>query len=98
MWIPEPDESLSPAYREEGRSIGEVGIRTEGGFDVLFNACKEANDPINDNGVPEDFEPIILEPRDVSKQTHMHSPGTTILSGGYRRHAVNVDLSSKGNP
>ncbi|KAF8996266.1 hypothetical protein BDQ17DRAFT_1364706 [Cyathus striatus] len=57
LWFPEPDSSCSLEYRRKGVSIGDVGVITsDGGFDFLFNIWLKAQDPINPNNLPADFD------------------------------------------
>ena len=66
IWCPEPDENLPREYRERGVGIGDVGrIMPGGGFDPLFNMCATPDDPVNREGVPNGFEQLVLNPRDV---------------------------------
>lgn len=48
LWEPEPTE-----YGEV--LLGDVGYTTEGAFYRLFNAIRPENDPVNAQGVPENF-------------------------------------------
>ncbi|KAK0227685.1 hypothetical protein IW262DRAFT_1346755 [Armillaria fumosa] len=62
LWIPEPDYSLPSAYVERGICVGDVGIiRSDGGFDFVFNAFLEADNPVNAGRVPPDFSPLRTE-------------------------------------
>ncbi|KAK0493315.1 hypothetical protein EDD18DRAFT_1464838 [Armillaria luteobubalina] len=62
LWIPEPDYSLSSAYVERGICVGDVGIiRSDGGFDFIFNAFLEADNPVNACQVPPNFSPLRTE-------------------------------------
>ena len=70
LWIPQPNMQLPIPYRAKGVCIGDVGIVTAfGGFDFLFNICRERDDPINPEELPDDFTPIHppLNPIDVRK-------------------------------
>ncbi|KAF8997780.1 hypothetical protein BDQ17DRAFT_1411343 [Cyathus striatus] len=59
LWFPEPDSSRSVEYRRKGVSVGDVGVITsDGGFDFLFNIWLEAQDPINPDDLPEDFDSL----------------------------------------
>ena len=68
LWIPQPNVRLPIPYRAKGVCIGDVGIVTSlGGFDFLFNICRERGDPINPEELPDKFVPIdpALNPTDV---------------------------------
>jgi hypothetical protein len=59
LHVPEPEETLPHEYRVQGVNIGDVGTVTpEGTFDFLFNIYLRADDPINDNDVPDNFRPF----------------------------------------
>jgi hypothetical protein len=48
-----------PAVGEMPVEIGDVGYTAQGGFCRLFNVCRPADDPINEQwGVPEGFQPL----------------------------------------
>ncbi|KAF9260136.1 hypothetical protein L218DRAFT_873040, partial [Marasmius fiardii PR-910] len=82
LWIPEPNNSLSNEYQETGVRIGDVGILTsDGGFDFVFNACCSEDDPVNQFGVPQGFQPLSWDgtKREISKRFR---PGAPILSRG----------------
>jgi len=85
LWIPQPNEELSPSYRQQGVSIGDVGIFTpDGGFDFLFNVCLPAGHPSNPEALPEGFVPLELKPTDVRKfpahssHSHLASPSASV--------------------
>jgi|SRR5882762_7273747 len=81
IWCSESDVNLSLAYREDGVRIGHVGsIDLDGSFDPLFNICAGADDPINSDGVPDAFEPLVLEPKDVKFRPKYHNDGSHICS------------------
>src|SRR6266508_5900095 len=51
LWIPGPTPSLPQAYRQDGISVGDVGIiRTDGPFDFLFNILLPADHAVNSMG------------------------------------------------
>ncbi|KAJ7813828.1 hypothetical protein B0H13DRAFT_1740923 [Mycena leptocephala] len=59
LYIPEPPETLPDEYRRNGVAIGDVGIVTPVGvFDFFFNIYEDADHPINDDFVPDDFSPL----------------------------------------
>lgn len=94
LYIPEPNENLPYEYRQRGISIGDVGIITsDGGFDFLFNVCLSATDPINNDNVPEGFVPLVLDQRDIFRQSHRHSPGAIISSARDFNSGLTVELS-----
>ncbi|KAJ7472664.1 hypothetical protein FB451DRAFT_1036321 [Mycena latifolia] len=98
QFTPEPNENLPIEYRQIGVSIGDVGIWSEGSFDVLFNACSPATYSINTvQGVPEDFEPFPLQTRDISRRSY-HSPGSVIASAKVTKIALDVGASSMATP
>jgi hypothetical protein len=71
LWIPQPHQNLPRDYRKNGVDIGDVGIVTSDGvFDFLFNICRPSHDPINRDGVPDDFLPLQPpNPGDIIKVT-----------------------------
>ncbi|KAL0057390.1 hypothetical protein AAF712_015969, partial [Marasmius tenuissimus] len=72
LWHPEPNASLPNCYKKDGIQIGDVGVITgEGRFDFLFNISRGVDDPINEYGVPYDFD----KPLDLWKSVTVHSLG-----------------------
>ena len=54
--MPTPSIGLSPAYRQRGIRIGDVGVITaNGAFEFLFNVCDDEVDPTI---FPGGFEPL----------------------------------------
>jgi hypothetical protein len=95
IWCPEPDENLSLAYREGGIRIGHVGrIVPDGGFDPLFNICFGADDPINSDGVPQDFEQLDLEPQDVTIRSKHHNRGSHMCSKPLEKRPNKIEADS----
>ncbi|KII91510.1 hypothetical protein PLICRDRAFT_38277 [Plicaturopsis crispa FD-325 SS-3] len=107
LWVPEPDDSLPQEYKDEGVSIGDVGIVTTDGFDVLFNICKDRHHPINarpeagaeDRPLPHGFEPLPLYERDVRRISNMfsNSPGRDlhIVSRSIRKLSLGVTAGTE---
>ncbi|KAJ6506267.1 hypothetical protein C8R47DRAFT_1209458 [Mycena vitilis] len=59
LYVPGPSQNLPAEYRRSGVAIGDVGrITSEGIFDFFFNIYLPANDPINNNNVPDDYVPM----------------------------------------
>ena len=91
IWCPEPDDNLSPAYRESGVRIGHVGrIVPDGGFDPLFNICFAENHPINSDGVPDGFEQLALGNQDVTVRNNQHNRGSHICSKPLEKRDTNI--------
>jgi hypothetical protein len=95
IWSPEPDENPL-AYREGGVRIGDVGSidPDSGGFDPLFNICASADDPINADGVPDGFEPMLLESRNVKSRSNHHYRGSHICSSPLEKRPNNVETDT----
>ena len=62
FWVPEIDQSLPLPYRQNGMKQGDLIILNgDGGYSYLFNIEAPAEDPVNSNRVPLDFEPLHVE-------------------------------------
>jgi len=86
LWIPEPSENLPEEYRENGVSIGDVGIiKPPGSFDFFFNINRPASHPINSE-CPTDFQPLDppLGPRDIDSMK-IFSAGSFLASSSIKR-------------
>jgi len=86
LWIPEPDQNLSLEYREEGVSIGDVGIvEPSGSFDFFFNINKPAEHAVNCNR-PCDFQPLDppLQAHDISN-IEIFGAGSFLASSSIKR-------------
>ena len=61
LWKPEPMNTLSQSYQDDGLQIGDVGVvDNRGQFGVLFNICKHiGNSPRHAHGVSQNFEPVL---------------------------------------
>jgi len=92
LWIPEPNKQLPIGYQRTGMRLGDVGIlASDGSFDFLFNACVPCNDPINPQKMPEDFQPFILDPLDIQRQSEFKS-ASHLSSASIQRSCSNDDL------
>ncbi|KAG7089211.1 hypothetical protein E1B28_010913 [Marasmius oreades] len=91
LWIPEPNNELSPEYCAAGVQIGDVGIlRADGSFDFVFNVCRSADDPVNQYGVPDNFQPLSWN--GAKRRTHnIFRPGEPVLSRGAEKRTLGVE-------
>ncbi|PBK85476.1 hypothetical protein ARMGADRAFT_973446, partial [Armillaria gallica] len=81
LWVPEPDYGLPPAYIKRGIWVGDVGIkRNDGGFDFIFNAFLEADDPVHEGGVPQNFSPLRTESPNPIRTIYFQHPKDSSLS------------------
>jgi hypothetical protein len=99
LWIPEPNENLPVEYKLKGTSIGDLGvINSRGGFDFLFNITRPADDPVNINGVPQGFSPVVVKHKDISRIGNILPPGSFVGSSSFRKHSISAETSSQGTP
>ncbi|KAJ7743772.1 hypothetical protein B0H16DRAFT_997199 [Mycena metata] len=89
LYVPGPPENLSAEYRRHGVAIGDVGsITPEGIFDFCFNIYLPADHPINDNDVPENFQPLMpYASKDLTSLAY--APGNSALTSSVQK----LDLS-----
>ncbi|KAJ3788199.1 hypothetical protein GGU10DRAFT_263419, partial [Lentinula aff. detonsa] len=79
FWTPEPTQPIPEEYTRQGIRIGDVGIlTTSGGFDYLFNTCLPRDDPANSAGVPEGFEPLIVDQGHIQQERRRFPPGSYV--------------------
>ncbi|KAF9543632.1 hypothetical protein CPC08DRAFT_730421 [Agrocybe pediades] len=93
-WQPEGiDSPRSLIHWKQGVGIGDVGLLDRVGYFVyLFNIFAGRDDPLNQLGVPEDFEPLILDrEKDVVVQPDYFPPRTVISSKGVEVTRVSED-------
>ena len=93
LWLPEPSSTLPTVYRRQGISIGDVGTITKfGGFDFMFNICLPADHPINQQGLPEGFSPLLppLCPNDIAKYIQFR-PNSYLASASVKRSSRDTD-------
>ena len=95
IWSPEP----SPTYGQI--RLGDVGYLLEGDFVFLFNCMREAHDPINKRGVPDDFQPfspphsdsIQYRPDNITqRELHSTSLSSLAVSEGESIRCVRVKI------
>jgi hypothetical protein len=102
LWNPTPDSNLPAEYRNQGVSIGDVGIITSDRFDFLFNICVPHDHPINNvvYGVPTDFENIsdVTPPLQISMEKDFHTRPTTIASTLKKSKDLGISVASQDNP
>ncbi|KAJ7603819.1 hypothetical protein FB45DRAFT_851620 [Roridomyces roridus] len=87
LYVPAPPGNLPAEYRHRGVSIGDVGrVTPDGVFDFFFNIYLPADHPINDNDVPDDFQPLYLyDPKNVLPLDH--SPGDHVSTRSVRKQS-----------
>ena len=83
----EPD----PAEEYDHVRVGDVGFVQEGYFYRMFNVFHEADDSINSQGVPENFEPIEPKFRKVVKYSQI-GPGE-ICSSSIVKAGASLSIS-----
>ncbi|KAJ7277540.1 hypothetical protein C8J57DRAFT_1713853 [Mycena rebaudengoi] len=94
LFHPQPFDDLPEEARRIGTEIGDVGVVTfDGSFDVIFNICRAANDPINRFGVPEGFERVRLASGDVAPRASYHRPGSDVSNTKISKRRLDVDAS-----
>ncbi|KAJ7286908.1 hypothetical protein C8J57DRAFT_1707343 [Mycena rebaudengoi] len=98
LFHPQPFDDLPEEARRIGTEIGDVGVMTsDGSFDVVFNICRRADDPINRFGVPEGFEQVRLVPGDVAPRASYHRPGSDVSNTKISKRRLDVDAGVDGN-
>ncbi|KAJ7469877.1 hypothetical protein B0H11DRAFT_1392377 [Mycena galericulata] len=98
LFHPQPFDDLPLESRREGTAIGDVGVVTsDGSFDVIFNICRSANDPLNRFGVPEGFEQVNLGPGDVAPRAQYHRPGSDVSNTKISKRRLDVDAGVENN-
>ncbi len=83
----EPD----PAGEYDCVRVGDVGYITRGAFHRGFNIFSSEDDPINNLGVPEGFQPCSVR----SRRPHRRTPTKAgpLYSAHVRERGANVDVS-----
>ncbi len=97
LWTPELDYSLCLAYVGRGICIGDVGIiRDDGGFDFIFNAFLEADDPVHEGGVPPNFSPLHTEaPNPIRTIYFQHPRDSSVRSSHVSVKSVTLEASAE---
>ncbi|KAF7369462.1 Pleiotropic drug resistance ABC transporter protein [Mycena venus] len=85
LYVPGPQETLPQEYQRHGVAIGDVGaITSEGSFDFFFNIFLNADNPINNNDVPDNFCPLpSYESQDLYED--FHEPGSYLSTPSVQR-------------
>ena|ERR1700722_19773768 len=93
LWYPDPSTNLPEEYKQNGISIGDVGILSTDRFGFLFNIRRPANDPINGNRVPCGFAPIQeLLPQDIDAHTEKYPRNHAISSSSVKKHTFEIGI------
>ncbi|PBK70212.1 hypothetical protein ARMSODRAFT_956285 [Armillaria solidipes] len=97
LWTPEPDYSLCSAYVGRGICVGDVGIiRDDGGFDFIFNAFLEADDPVHEGGVPPNFSPLRTEsPNPIRTIYFQHPRDSSVRSSHVSVKSLSLEASAE---
>lgn len=72
--------------------IGDVGYIQDGAFNRLFNVCYDADDSINEEGIPDDFEALRMTKKDLRHRTRI--PAGLMSSKSVTRIGGNLGLST----
>ncbi|KAJ7257833.1 hypothetical protein C8J57DRAFT_1002587, partial [Mycena rebaudengoi] len=98
LFHPQPFDDLPFESLRVGTDIGDVGVVTsDGAFDVIFNICRSADDPVNRFGVPQGFEQVDLGPGDVAPRMQYHRPGSDVSNARITKRRLDVDASVESN-
>ncbi|KAJ7211629.1 hypothetical protein GGX14DRAFT_448918 [Mycena pura] len=98
LFHPEPFDDLPVDSRRRGTEIGDVGVLTsDGSFDIIFNICRPAEDPLNRFGVPEGFEQIRLGAGDVAPREQFYRPGSDVSSTNVAKRRLDMAAGVDGN-
>ncbi|KAH0829065.1 hypothetical protein J3R83DRAFT_2522 [Lanmaoa asiatica] len=105
LWTPEPNMNLPDVYVREGLKIGDVGVVVpeDGSFDVFFNVCLPPTHSLHrETGVPNNFTPIQLSSRDITKYPEAESAGRIISTSSVTRvrntNESDEDLARRAQP
>jgi hypothetical protein len=75
--------------------IGDIGYVTkDGAFESLFNIRAPRDDPINNQGVPDGFEQIILGPGDITHIRRFHKQDGVVTSRSGIKITVSMNPST----
>ncbi|KAJ7186024.1 hypothetical protein C8R46DRAFT_852420, partial [Mycena filopes] len=98
LFHPQPFDDLPLQSRRVGTEIGDLGVVTsDGSFDVIFNICRAADDPLNRFGVPAGFEQLILDAEDVAFRAQYHRPGSDISNTRINKRRLDLDATIDAN-
>lgn len=94
FWVPEIDQSLPLPYRQSGMKQGDLIIlNDDGGYDYLFNIEACADDPVNINRVPPNFEPLQAPCPKVYPLFHNRKSAVTACDEF--THSFDIDASAE---
>ncbi|KAF8196289.1 hypothetical protein K438DRAFT_1760455 [Mycena galopus ATCC 62051] len=94
LFRPQPFNDLPFDLRRVGTEIGDVGgVTTDGSFDIIFNICRAADDPLNRFGVPYGFERVNHRERDIAAREDCHKPGSDVSSATINKRRLDIDAS-----
>ncbi|KAJ6544415.1 hypothetical protein B0H19DRAFT_903964, partial [Mycena capillaripes] len=92
LFHPQPFDDLPLDARKNGTEIGDVGIITsDGSFDVVFNICRAADDPLNRFGVPDGFTQVRLTPGDIAPKELFYRPGSDVSNIKIGKRRLDVE-------
>ncbi|KAJ7763781.1 hypothetical protein B0H16DRAFT_455555 [Mycena metata] len=98
LFHPQPFDDLPAESLRVGTDIGDVGMVTsDGSFDVIFNICRSADDPVNRFGVPQGFEQVDLGPGDIAPRMQYHRPGSDVSNTRISKRRLDVDVGVENN-
>ncbi|KAJ7186020.1 hypothetical protein C8R46DRAFT_1062222, partial [Mycena filopes] len=98
LFDPQPYADLPLQSRRVGTEIGDVGVVTyDGSFDIIFNICRAADDPLNRFGVPEGFQQVVLDAEDVAFRPQRHRPGSDISNTRIKKRRLDLDATIEDN-
>ncbi|KAJ7186014.1 hypothetical protein C8R46DRAFT_982798, partial [Mycena filopes] len=98
LFHPQPFDDLPLQSRRVGTEIGDLGVVTsDGSFDVIFNICRAADDPLNRFGVPAGFEQLVRDAEDVAFRAQYHRPGSDVSSTDIKKRRLDLDATIEDN-
>ncbi|KAJ7133817.1 hypothetical protein C8R46DRAFT_1235406 [Mycena filopes] len=98
LFHPQPFDDLPLQSRRVGTEIGDLGVVTsDGAFDLIFNICRAADDPVNRFGVPAGFEQLVLNAEDVAFRAQYHRPGSDVSNTRIKKRRLDLDATIDAN-
>ncbi|KAJ7618635.1 hypothetical protein FB45DRAFT_1033827 [Roridomyces roridus] len=97
LFHPQPFDDLHLEYRRLGTQVGDVGIVTaDGSFDIIFNICRSADDPVNRFGQG-GIGIVDLPAEDIACRPQYHRPGSDVSNTKINKRRLDVDAGIDGN-